>query len=784
MVRTMLQQFGLLRILGLMTLALLAPAAQAQSYDVARIEVSGAVRIDRATVLRAADLPVGGVVDAGRIDAARRALEDSGLFSSVEIRPEGDRLSILLVENPTVNVIAFEGNKRLSDEVLTGIVTSAPRRVYNTAAAEADAAQIVEAYRTQGRLSATVRPRLIERSDNRVDLVFEITEGRPVEIERLSFVGNRGFSDRRLRRVLETKQAGLFRQVIRSDTLIEDRLILDRRLLTDFYRSRGYPDMEVLSVTTELDRNRAGFLLTFTLREGPQFRIGAVDVASDLPGLDVTPYREALMLRPGVLWSPALIERDIARLERLAVQQGRDFLRVTPRTGRNDATQTLDITFEVERGPRVFVERIDIEGNTTTLDRVIRRQFDVAEGDPFNPREIRQTAERIRAMGYFTEAEVTTRPGTAPDQVIVDVDVTERPTGSIGFGANYSTDDGLGGTISFSEGNFLGRGQALSFDVTATADTASFGFDFTEPALLGRDVSLNFGAFYREANNSYADYSTRRAAILPRLSFPLTEDLRLSVSGGVTYSEIHSVDTGTADDPATPEDETTNGSSDILRKEADLGGIYAVELGYALSYDSRVRALDPTLSYLLRFEQTVGLRDDGNFLRSEVLARVRKSVLNEEVNLRAEFEGGVIGFDGGSSSRLIDRYTLSGRMRGFEPNGLGPRDLNVDNEDALGGNMFAVARFETDFPLGLPEEYGISGGLFYDIGTVWGLDNVNGGPDGSAAVDDSLNLRSSAGVSVFWDTALGPLRFNFSRALQKEDYDKERNFEFTISTRF
>ncbi len=775
-------QARLHRVLLVLALMALHPTiSSAQTFTFNTLDVQGTQRVDPATVAEISGIPRGESVGAGQINQALQNLQNSGLFETVEVDPRGSTLVIRVEEFPTINRIAFEGNRRLGDDDLATVIQSRSRRVYSPAQAEADAALITEGYRQQGRIAATVTPRIIRRSDNRVDLVFEIIEGRVTEVERVSFVGNRTYSDRRLRRVIESKQAGVFRQFIRSDTLIEDRVEFDRQLLSDFYQSRGFVDFEVLSATPQISRNRDAVTLVFNIREGQQFKVGTVGVTSELTEIDPEPYRDALKMREGIVYSPTLVERDIARLERLAVREGRDFVRVEPQVTRNDRDLTLDIDFVLTRGPRVFVERIDIEGNTATLDRVIRRQFDVVEGDPFNPRAIRASAERIEALGFFAVSDVSPREGTAPDQVIIDVDVEEQPTGSLGFGANFSTSDGLGFTVSFSERNFLGRGQSLSADLSATADTSNFGFNFIEPAFLGRDLTFGFNAFYREDIQNNARYDTRRALFAPRLAFPLTEATRLELRAALGFGEVFDVDTGF---PEFSDDPADTGSSAVLRAEDDLGGLYTYSIGYAISYDSRRIGLDPTAGVSLRFSQDVGYRsDDATFLRSEVQARARRTIFNEEVTLRAELDAGAIAFSGGDS-RVTDRFSLSNRMRGFESNGVGPRDLNVENEDVLGGNLYAVARFEADFPLGIPEEYGITGGVFYDIGSVWSLDNANGGPNGEDPIDDDFALRSSAGVSIFWDTILGPLRFNFSRPIMKEDFDEEQNFEFTVSTRF
>ncbi|MFV0335475.1 MAG: outer membrane protein assembly factor BamA [Tropicimonas sp.] len=752
--------------------------AMAQSYSFSRVDIQGNNRVDSSTIANYAGIESGRPVSAARLNDAYQAISGTGLFESVEIEPRGNTLVIKVQEYPTINVIAFEGNRRINDENLGTIVKSQSRRIYSPSAAEADAAAIAEAYRQSGRIAASVTPKIIRRSENRVDLVFEIREGKVSEIERISFVGNRNYSDSRLRRVLGTKQAGIFRRIVSSDTLVEERLEYDKQMLRDFYNNRGYVDMQVLSTTAEIDRNRSGHIVSFNIREGQQFRVGTVTVSSEVAEVDIDAFRKVAKLRAGSVYSPVPVDTDIARLERLATRQGLDFIRVEPRITRNDRELTLDVDYVITRGPRIFVERIDIEGNTTTLDRVVRRQFDTVEGDPFNPRAIREGAERIRALGFFTDAQVETREGSRSDQVVVDVDVEERPTGSLGFGASYGTNDGLGFNFSFSERNFLGRGQSLSAGIGTTGSSNTFNFSFVEPAFLDRDLALGLSTYYRETDHDNSDYDTNIGTLQPSLTFPLTEDSRLSLRFAFDYGKIHGVDKG--DDDA----DWNDGSSYVLQEEEDMEGLTSFSVGYSYIYDTLRSGLDPRAGIFLRFQQDFGGREDGaNFIRTEALLRAKKLVLNEEVTLRAEIEGGALAFSGGDS-RIFERYMLSNKIRGFEPNGAGPRDRNVDNEDVLGGNMFAVARFEAEFPLGLPEEYGIKGGVFWDLGSVWKLDNTKGGPNGHHEVDDDFALRSAAGVSLFWESPLGPLRFNFSQPLIKEDYDEEQNFDFSVSSSF
>lgn len=778
-----------------MTWVLSYEPAAAQSYRFDRVVIEGNERIEPATILTYAGIGRGEAVSAGALNDAYQRLQGSGLFETVEILPQGGTLTIRVREYPTINIVNFEGNKRIKDEDLAALVTSQPRRVYSPSVAEADAAKIVEAYSQSGRLAARVDPKVIRRDGNRVDLAFEVKEGKVTEVERLSFTGNRAFSDRRLRQVVDTKQAGLLRTFIQRDTFVADRVEFDRQLLTDFYRSRGYVDAQVTGVASEFTRERDAFYMTFNVREGRQFRFGQISTVSELDGVDAAEFQKLARIRPGVVYSPSAVDNAITRMEGLALKKGLNFVRVEPRLTRNDRDLTLDLEFALTRGPRVFVERIDIEGNTTTLDQVVRRQFRTVEGDPFNPREIRNAAERIRALGFFSKADVDARPGSNSDQVVVDVNVEEQPTGSLSFGASYGVEAGFSVNVSLQESNFLGRGQFVGVTIGTAEDNATSSLSFVEPYFLGRDLKFKFNAYYNTSENDNSDYSTRLIGISPAIEFPVSENGRLELRYKVSKDKLYGLTPfGTNDNetPADPTDDFLEGSSPILLCESDTplagcpydfkqGDLLTSAFGYTYSFDSRINGINPNTNVMLRFSQDfAGFGGDVDAVTTTALVAASTKVMQEDVTLRAELEGGAIHMLEGSS-RVLNRFSGNGKIRGFEANGLGPRDLGVPNEDALGGNYFAVARLEAQFPVGLPEEYGITGGLFFDVGSVWGLDNTagQGGP-----VDDDLHWRSSVGLSVFWTTGIGPLRFNFSKALVKEDYDLEQNFDMTISTRF
>ncbi len=511
----------------------------------------------------------------------------------------------------------------------------------------------------------------------------------------------------------------------------------------------------------ELARGRDAYFVTFNIQEGQQFRFGEITTVSDRNDVDPEEYHNVLKVRSGSVYSPTEVENSISRMERLAIKNGVDFLRVEPRITRNDRDLTLDVEFALVRGPRVFVERIDIEGNTTTLDRVIRRQFDLVEGDPFNPRQIREAAERIRVLRYFSDVDVNAREGSRPDQVVVDVNVEETTTGSLSFGASYSTNSGVGVSVGFSERNFMGRGQKLTAQIAASETTAQYNINFVEPAFLSRNVEFGLDFSLIETDSDFSLYDTTIGVFRPSLTFPVSENGRFGVFYNATYNDMKDY----------------TGNSGVLAAEVAQGETWASAIGYRYTYDTRRTGLDPNSGIMLSFGQEyAGLGGDSEYLKTSARVIAQTRVLNEEVTLRATLEGGALEFMGSNESRAVDRYT-SQVMRGFEPNGIGP----IEGTEHLGGNYFAVAKFEAEFPLGLPEEYGISGGAFYDVGAIWGVDSTN-----AAFPVRSKNFepRHVVGLSLFWESPFGPLRLNWSTALKKEPGDLEQSFDLTVRTEF
>ena len=741
------------------------------SYDVkadtsfTSIEVNGNYRIETATILSVADTPLNVPLSDSDVNGSLQRLMSSKLFEKVEFEIDNSVLKIAVKEFPTINEISIEGNKHLTDEQLIKLISSKPLKVYSTALATSDAEKLANAYSNVGRITAEVKPFIIRRSDNRIDLVFEIFEGQVIEVTRLSFIGNRNFSDMRLRRVLQTKQAGLLRKYRSNDTFAEDRIELDKQLLRDFYSSRGYIDFKLLSATSVLTRQRDGFFVTFKVDEGFSYALGDISVSSDLRDIELDNFTEIINLKSGVTFSPTHIDETISRMEKLASEKGLNFIRVDPIVDRNDTNRTLDVNFNLVRGQRVFVERIDISGNTTTIDSVIRRQFDTVEGDPFNPRHIREASARINALQFFEPISINSRPGSEDNNIIIDLDLKEIPTGSLTFGASYGQAAGFGGNIKIEQRNLLGRGQRLSLSLDTSTNAKTYNINFGEPKFLGRDLSFGINIYNSITNSQFLAYDTTSFGVSPSISFPLSKYGNTSLFYSFGAKNLVNL---------------TAASSQILQDESSAKS--SSSIGVTYGFDTRKTGFNPDAGVNINLSQEfAGLGGGNKYLKTNALLGGQTELFNGNIGLMGEIEFGRLQSLTGTSS-VLDRFFASGGViRGFEHHGIGPRDTSATNNDSLGGNLLTAARFEAKFPIGFLEQYGMSGGSFYDIGSVWKLDNTVGT---SGTVDDGFSLRSSIGLSLFWKTVIGPLRINYSKALAKKSYDKVQILELTVSTQF
>ncbi|MEM9048187.1 MAG: outer membrane protein assembly factor BamA [Pseudomonadota bacterium] len=775
-------------ILALLSAPGLPNRTHAQSVvPVSEIVIEGNRRIPAETIALYAAIEPGNTLTPEQLNLATRNVFATGLFRDVRITPGPDgRLVIAVEENPTINRINFEGNDVLNDEALTAVIASRPRRIFTRGSAEADAQLIIEAYRRSGRYGAEVRPVIIEQPENRVDLVFEIVEGRVTEIEGITFVGNEIFSDRRLRRAIATSEASLLSFLFSSDNYDPDRLELDKQLLRRYYLERGYIDFTVLSATAELSVERDGFFVTFAVDEGEQYTYGPANVTSQALGLDPDDFLPLIRTVEGEIYNVEDVERTIDGMTFLAGQRGYAFLQVRPRVVKDSEARTIAIEYELIEGPRVYVERIDIRGNTSTLDRVIRRQFDIVEGDAFNSRSIQRARQRIQTLNYFSRTDVRVEEGSADDRAIVVVEVDEKLTGSLAVGVGFSSADGVVGTFIVEERNFLGRGQDVKVEVTLAGERQAIQFTFFEPALLDRDLGAGFDIFYRETDRSdESSFDETNVGFAPKVEFPVSEFGRLELRYRISDDEIRPIFRSPASIQQT--------SAFIVNEGGDR---ITSSIGYTYTYDLRDDVFETRNGYLLRFSQDfAGLGGDTAFVRSVASAKAWTNFLDGDVVLSAEIEGGAI-VSFGDDTTVTERFFLGGdSFRGFAFGGFGPLDNsrfpdgpNGERrfaDDFLGGNYYAVGRVQVSFPVGLPEEYGVFGGIFADVGTLWSLDNTTVVQNGNTfTVDDAANLRAAIGLSIFWDSTFGPIRINLAYPVLTETGDDREFFRFTAGTRF
>jgi outer membrane protein insertion porin family len=761
-----------------------APTTPVQrSGLVQRIVVQGNERIEESTILSYLTVAPGQTVTEQTVDAAEKTLFNTGLFADVSISLQGGDLVVRVTENPIINQVVFEGNHNLKEDKLRDEVQVRPRGVFTRSKVQADVQRIVELYRRSGRVGATVTPKIVELPQKRVDLVFEIDEGPKSGILNLNVLGNKEFSDTALRDVIVTKESKWYRFFTSNDNYDPDRIEYDRDQLRKFYTNRGYYDFHVLSAVAELVPEKNGFNVTYVLDEGGKYKFGKLTVETDLKRLDPSFMQKLLPIKEGQLYQSDMIERATDALTFAAGAAGFAFVDVRPRYTSNPKTHTVDVNFQITEGPRVYIERIDIVGNTQTVDEVIRRQLLISEGDAYNRVLVDRSKTSVRALGFFKDVEITQVPGSAPDKTILRVAVTEQPTGELSFSLGYSSVDQLIADIGITQRNFRGRGQQVSLRVSAGYLRREISFGFTEPRFFGRDLSGGFNIFASSYDlTRYSSYRSASVGASFSLGFPLLQGLVNSRMAG-TYS-IH-------------QDEVFVDSSLCIPGQVlvsvtlcdQRGSNLTSSVGYRYTVDTRDDPIRPSRGFLIAAEQTfAGVGGNVKYIKSTLDAQWYHGFTPSMV-LMLEAQGGDVEPWGNDYIRINDRiYSPIGGepFRGFEIAGIGPRDLLYG--DALGGKIYGKATMELTFPNGLPEQYGINTGLFAEAETLGVLDAaaktdpLTGLPDPDIA--DSLALRAVAGITVYWKSPMGPLRFDLSQIIKKEPYDRTETFQFRTSTRF
>ena len=742
-------------------IAAFAFAETAAAQVISEIRVEGNQRIEPETVRSYMVIAPGDPFDPERIDRSLKTLFATSLFADVNMRREGSALVVRVVENPIINRLAFEGNLRIGDESLAAEVQLRPRVVYTRSKVQSDVARISEIYRRSGRFGATVEPKVIQLPQNRVDLVFEIDEGPLTRVKKISFIGNKRFSDSRLHEAIQTRESIWYRFLTSDDTYDPDRLTFDRELLRRFYLSHGYADFRVISVVAELVRDRTAFFITFTIEEGDRYRFGGVDIETALRDLDTDRLFEFVETEPGDWYDADLVEDTVQELTTQVGSLGFAFVDIEPSVKRNREERTIDLTYVVEEGPRVFIERINISGNLRTLDGVIRREFRLVEGDAFSSAKLRRSQQRIRALGFFETVDVNSSQGSTPDKAIIDVEVSEKLTGELSFGGGFSSFEGPIANASIRERNLLGRGQDLRLGFTVSGRRQQLDLSFTEPYFLDRDLSAGFDIFKRTTDLTDEDtFDQYSIGFSLRMSYPLAEQLRHSVNYTLRTDEIENV---------------SESASEFIKRQDASATTSAI--GHTLTYDRHDDRFFPTEGYYLRASQEVaGLGGDVRYLRHSGEARYYFPITDQWIGSLSGNAGHIFGLD--DDVRIQDRFFVGGaNFRGFETAGVGPRDSITT--DSLGGNTFVVGTAEVSFPLGLPSEFNIRGRFFSDFGTITSIDDKE-----PPAILDEASLRTTVGFGLTYVSPFGPIEIDLAVPVIDETFDKTELFRFSFGTRF
>ncbi|WFU20873.1 outer membrane protein assembly factor BamA [Bradyrhizobium sp. CB1717] len=815
-------------------------SSSALAQTVQSISVEGNRRVEVETIRSYFKPGPGGRLDQGAIDDGLKALIETGLFQDVRInRGPGGQIVVSVVENPVIGRIAFEGNKKIKDEQLSAEVQSKARGTFSRAMVQSDTLRIAEIYRRSGRYDVRVTPEVIEQPNNRVDLIFTIVEGAKTGVKSIEFVGNVAFSSYRLRDVIKTRESNLLSFLASGDIYDPDRVEADRDLIRRFYLKNGFADVQVVAALTEYDPEKKGFNVTFKIEEGAQYRVGAVDFRSSIPNFDPSSMRAYSRVGVGSLYNVESVEKSVEEMQIEASRRGYAFAVVRPGGDRNFEAHTVSVVFNIDEGPRTYIERINLRGNSRTRDYVIRREFDISEGDAYNRALVDRAERRLKNLDYFKSVKITTEPGSSSDRVILIVDMEEKSTGDFSISGGYSTTDGALAEVSVSERNLLGRGLFAKASVTYGQYARGYSLSFVEPYLLDYRVALGLDLYQREQkSNSYISYGTKTLGFSPRLGFSLREDLALQLRYSIYRQEItlpsylancnnvQFLPDGSVNPLFNPSPAfanangislaSTNGlgcysdgeASLPVRKELANGKTLTSALGYTLTYNTLDNNKNPTDGLLIDFRQDfAGVGGDVSYLKSAADGKYYTPLVSDIVGL-VHLQGGIL-TKMGSDLRMLDHFQMGPNLvRGFAPNGIGPRDLNpFGTQDALGGTKYWGASFELQMPFWfLPKEVGLKGAVYADAGglydykgpTSWTATNevnvagcipsttnpVSAGTCTGLIYDDSKVIRSSVGVGLIWQSPFGPLRFDYAVPLSKGKYDRTQEFRFGGGTTF
>jgi outer membrane protein insertion porin family len=807
-------------LLGAVVFGLAAASiAAAESAAAQQIVVQGNRRVEASTIQSYFRLNPGERLDDLKIDSAYKALINTGLFQDVQIRRAGSQIIVTVREAPVINRVAFEGNRRVKDEILNLEVQSKPRGTLSRAVVQSDVQRILEIYRAAGRYDIRVEPKIIELPNNRVDLVFEFTEGPKTTVKGLVFVGNRAFSDRRLKDVIKTAETGILSFFKNSDLYDRDRIEADRELLRRFYLKNGFADIRIVSSVAEYDPERNGFTVTFSIEEGDPYRFGNIEVLSNVRDVDASALRSRLRMSPGAIYNAEQVEKTVEDMTVEMSRRGYPFAQIRPRGDRDFQTRIINVAFVIEQGARAYIERINIRGNTRTRDYVIRREFEIAEGDAYNRVLVERAERRLKNLNYFKIVKITNEPGSAPDRVVINVDVEEQSTGEFSISGGYSTAQGFLSEVSVAERNLLGRGQFAKAAVQYGQYARGVEFSFAEPYFLDYRVLLGVDVFAKETlKNNYQSYDSQMVGGGLRVGLPLREDLSLflrysafeqKISLPLQYNNCNNVNPDFITTFPTPTSGIVpppgvtpaiancflDGEASLAIKQAvTQGTVWTSLVGYNLIFNTLDSNKAPTSGLYAELRQDfAGVGGDVSYLRTTTDWRYYYEVYSDIV-LMLRAQGGFIRGIGNQQGtdpngnviplpglRMLDHFFMGPNLvRGFASSGIGPRDLTLGtNFDALGGTKYWGTTAELQFPIfGVPKDIGVRFAVFADAGSLWDYQGPNQVQleqlflgQSITPSDNSMHVRASVGAGILWDSPFGPLRLDYARALLKENCD-------------
>ncbi len=805
-----------------------APAAPITNAigTVRAVLIRGTERLEPETVRSYLNLNIGDPYDRDRLDQALKALFASELFADATIRDDNGALTVEVKENPVINRIIIEGAKRIKEDKVREEIRLAPRQIFTRSKARADVGRILELYRRGGRFAASIEPKIVQLEQNRVDVVFEISEGPKSKVRQINILGNTKFKDGDLRQQMATRQARPWRLFTSNDTYDPDRLAYDQQKLRQFYLTQGYADFRVVSAVAELTPDRKDFIVTYVIDEGERYKFGKVDLESQIRDIKAADFKSLIRIKPGEWYNAQKIENTVDTLTQTAGLLGYAFADIRPQFDRDKEKREMNVTFAIGEAPRVYVERVNINGNTLTRDNVIRREFRLAEGDAFNSFKVKRSRDRLQGLGYFQEKlEIEQKPGSAPDKIVLEANLQEKPTGSIEVSAGFSSLERFILSLSIRQRNFRGRGQELRASANISSFSKSIEAGFTEPYLFGRNLALGFDVFrkdyrsfrYTSANSRDTTYQQVSTGFQVRTGFPITEFWAASVRYGLSRDEISL-------------DQTiyyNNGVCDPLlagRYLCDaVGNRTTSSIGYSLSFDNLNNRIRPSAGNRFVLSQDLaGVGTGVKYLRTRVNYDWYHALFGSGFVLNVGGEAGYITGYGGDDIRLTDRFFLGEpQMRGFQIRGVGPRVLRIPldaagvpitdtkqfTDDAIGGKAYYLARAEIQIPLGSAgAELGLRPSIFTDFGAVWNVRRptlvcLNGpttndptcepnsrSPGSSGFREfffgDSPSPRISVGAGVSWNSPFGPFRFDLAKAIVKKQGDQTQVFQFNVGTQF